>query len=92
MYGNDDVFLFGFCFILDVIILINYINENYFKIIKSNIIAIAIKTLGFISKPNDLILSEIDPNMFDKSNFGNDGNDKFNFEISGSVNCTMFSM
>ena len=36
--------------------------------------------------------------MFDKSNFGidgndgNDGNDKFNFEISGSVNWTMFTM
>ena len=50
------------------------------------------KTLGFISKPNDFILSEIVWNMFEKSNFGNEGNegnegnDKFNFDISGSVN------
>ena len=45
--------------------------------------------LGFILKPNDFILSEIVCDMFEKSNFGNEGNegnDKFNFEISGSVN------
>ena len=53
---------------------------------KSIIIPIIIKTLGFISKPNDFILSEIVCDMFEKSNFGNEGNDKFNFEISGSVN------
>ena len=50
------------------------------------------KTLGFISKPNDLILSEIDPNKSNFGNDGNDGNDKFNFETSGSVNWTIFSM
>ena len=47
------------------------------------------KILGLISKPNDFILSEIGCDMFEKSNFGNEGNegnDKFNFEISGSVN------
>ena len=56
---------------------------------KSIIIPIIIKMLGFILKPNDFILSEIVCDMFEKSNFGNEGNegnDKFNFEISGSVN------